>query len=866
LTPLPVADERVVRAFARDVWIDSERDERVLLLRAQPQWDGPATLDVGDIHVHVAGCPSTLSVRAALVDLPEGDRLVVLTDVDGEELGIGLLAHAVRQRVMGLDVWDAVRGVFGVRRPDAVDSALVREGEALARLLVERAPVEGWPPPPGGILTRDFVLRSLVHRVLELPADRIDVAGLLDWSGDTNGVLAYSELPVEARARVDRWLAARVGPVAQPLLVAAARKHGTDAVALGLVVDLLWSGAQGQRAQGRFEQSFLGRTLDAAEAKAWGEASRGWMERRLVSDPASARSTLDRAEEVLRELQAEDVAAQSELLPAGYAARLAVVGSALRGAVAPSAGPGKRDAVESSYRRMEAHRLAEVDRGRVEAALAGVRLVRWLAGSPSVPTNAYDALTWQVVEGGWVDRARQLAWNGDPEPALADGLREVFVAASERRREIDRAAATHIAAAARDDQRPGRVVPVEDAMTALVAPLLESAPVLLLVLDGMSAAVASEVVDHVVAAGWQELVNGEDASRQVLLAGLPSVTEVSRTSLLTGRLARGGQAEERRGFPAAAGASSRLFHLAELAGSAGRDLPVEVRDALLDPQVPVVAAVLNAVDDSLTKGDPARTRWTLDAVRHLRPLLDRAAAAGRTVVLTSDHGHVVDRPDTGEVRSASGGGSRWRPASGSVQNDEVVLEGRRVVLGDKRIVAAVDETLRFMPRKEGYHGGAALAELAIPFVVAVRTGAAIPPGWRLAPPQQPSWWDDAVDELVAGEDSGDSLFGQPAESNLVDELTSSGVLAQAVDSADVHLARAALQVVVAADGRASLTAVARAAGCATEEVAELLERVGRLLDSSTDGRVVQVSRSDDVVRVDVRAVRELVESRRQENA
>jgi hypothetical protein len=49
----------------------------------------------------------------------------------------------------------------------------------------------------------------------------------------------------------------------------------------------------------------------------------------------------------------------------------------------------------------------------------------------------------------------------------------------------------------------------------------------------------------------------------------------------------------------------------------------------------LVACVLNTVDDALDRSDPGGTEWTADAVKHLRPLLDRAQRAGRVIVLTA---------------------------------------------------------------------------------------------------------------------------------------------------------------------------------------------------------------------------------------
>jgi hypothetical protein len=59
-----------------------------------------------------------------------------------------------------------------------------------------------------------------------------------------------------------------------------------------------------------------------------------------------------------------------------------------------------------------------------------------------------------------------------------------------------------------------------------------------------------------------------------------------------------------------------------------------VRPAIDDVSgCPLVTCVLNAIDDTLNRSDPAGTNWTADAVKYLRPLLERARETGRTVVL-----------------------------------------------------------------------------------------------------------------------------------------------------------------------------------------------------------------------------------------
>jgi hypothetical protein len=157
-------------------------------------------------------------------------------------------------------------------------------------------------------------------------------------------------------------------------------------------------------------------------------------------------------------------------------------------------------------------------------------------------------------------------------------------------------------------------------------------------------------------------------------------------------------------------------------------------------QRPIVACVLNAIDDALDRSDPIGARWTTGTLHPLDALLHAAGRVGRTVVLTSDHGHVVERREQdrqrGEAISA-----RWRPANAgvSVGGDEILVEGDRVLTENRRAVLAVDEQVRYTRLKAGYHGGAALAEVVVPIVVLVP--GEIPAHLPLKPAGAvPTWW------------------------------------------------------------------------------------------------------------------------------
>ena len=171
-----------------------------------------------------------------------------------------------------------------------------------------------------------------------------------------------------------------------------------------------------------------------------------------------------------------------------------------------------------------------------------------------------------------------------------------------------------------------------------------------------------------------------------MLATVPSVTAVSRTSLLTGTLRTGGQAEESAGFAAFWGRrKSALFHKADLAPEPGRPLAGQVRDAIARADT-VVGVVLNTIDDALDKGKPGPAHWTVDEVTYLRQVLDEARRAGRPVILTADHGHVLDRgqgPNGGPgqphpANAAQSDSARYRfgvPGTG-----EITVRGPRVLI------------------------------------------------------------------------------------------------------------------------------------------------------------------------------------------
>ena len=266
----------------------------------------------------------------------------------------------------------------------------------------------------------------------------------------------------------------------------------------------------------------------------------------------------------------------------------------------------------------------------------------------------------------------------------------------------------------------------------------------------MSVAVMRELLTDVTRHEWVAISEPGRQFNRPGLATIPSVTEFSRTSLLSGALGQGNQDIERKQFEKHAGLLAHcrsgsppiLFHKAGLSETEDTVLAAEVRKEIASTHRRVVGVVINAVDDHLLKGEQIDTRWTRDEIKMLPALLHEARIARRLVVLLSDHGHVLDCHAKGRIyKDEAAGGERWRTAIGKPKDDEFVVEGSRVVAEGHRIIAPWSESVRYGIKKNGYHGGVSPQEMIAPIVVLASTDD-FPQDWSEQPIDTPGWWDD----------------------------------------------------------------------------------------------------------------------------
>ena len=153
----------------------------------------------------------------------------------------------------------------------------------------------------------------------------------------------------------------------------------------------------------------------------------------------------------------------------------------------------------------------------------------------------------------------------------------------------------------------------------------------------------------------------------------------------------------------------------------------------------IVGLVYNAVDDHLSGPDQLNQRWSLEDLRLILPILNEAKAARRIVIVTADHGHLLE---DGTTQISGGESDRWRIGTDVANNNEVVLSNGRVrtATGATSIACLWSESIRYAGRKNGYHGGVSLQEVTVPLSVLVPYGMSLPE-WQPALPAQPEWWD-----------------------------------------------------------------------------------------------------------------------------
>jgi PglZ domain len=723
--------------------LPKNRERKPIGIRVTGPYRGDSSIVIDGHTLQVLQCDTVLSVREALLEHPNDS--VILTPVEDRDLGWDVLARLARTKLHTLQPWPILLEDF---KANDVSPKLL-ESRGVAEYLLEHRPAGGFAPATSGKIDEETAWKIILGD-LSFSTARPDVRAILEWASSPAGVARYRAFPDELRESLHSWIAVTAGAEGRMLFDAIDAGFAADLIPLGLVLQVAFetNDAATSALRIRLENFTRGRGLSETGANVWAAGATASVIARLhAAEWKTARTKIERADAFLAQMFASELAVRSPISLAGleqHFDRFAVVlQQALDGSPASFA---------NELANLEDHSLTqafdndwnELYRHRVRRARMATRLARWLQ-TPAVEPAAVDrAAASYARDSAYADWARHIVADGDNLPTLAAAYRRLATLTMERREQENLRFAEHLASASKSNAL-GQAIGIESVLAEVVAPVVrEGQRVLLLVMDGMSTAVFHQLLQDIQRLGWSDLHSEAARWPRPVIAALPSVTEVSRASLFAGRLAQGKSDFEKDAFatqPAllevcGAGAPPVLFHKATLSEAGGAELSKETRDAISSDKRRIVGAVVNAVDDFLLKGGQTVLPTTLDSMPVVRNLLYEAEQSRRVVVLTSDHGHVIDRGTT--FRAADGAGERYRPA-GETSSGEVLLTGKRVVVQGNAIVAAATEGIRYSSSKRfGYHGGATPQECVVPLAVLGRE----PFGtWLEVAPQLPAWWE-----------------------------------------------------------------------------------------------------------------------------
>ena len=734
---------------ARVRHVAERKGSGLIAIHTRERWAGGERLDLGDTSWPVRYCSSVLEIALAVDALSEEPGYgVLLTPLAEAALPQDMLARLLARQFHQLQPWDTVRDLFGAQ---AVDPRLRRE-RWMAERLMEDAPLQGYPPVRGVTLDADTAWDALCRQSLGIDGGTPDARALFAWAREPATAARWGALAEGGREAIRARFQRYAGQVGRAILGALEASHCDDLLAIGLACELLFEDGARIRsgrevAVGRLERFLGGETL-SPEA---GQQLQRIAEATLRNLEESERYTaLRSAQSLLDKLQIGGAAETSRLLEAGYTARLEAFGKALNAAVG---GEGDAEAIHEALQAIAAHMLAMTESERLERLHMALRLVRYLQqrrGSEE-PASLTSLVAHYRNEESYVDWARRSLLGGEANETVSGAMTELLQAVRSVREAMNERFAKHLQQWQRRHDEQKGLLPIEHVIDTIVAPLAAQMPVLLLVLDGMDGGAYRELEADLLRRGWA--VYGPDGSARIAtaLSALPSVTQSSRASLFSGTLTTGDSSYEKRELakhPALARIIARgmprpvLHHKGDLGEEAG-SLSDSVRTDLEDPRKKVVGAVVNAIDDHLSKSDQLRLSWKATQFRQLEALLDAARVAGRAVVLTSDHGHVMEWGSKRPSRSEEG---RWRSDDGAPGAGELTFRSPEIAATTQQdsVILPWSEAIRYAGKRNGYHGGVALQEVVIPVAVlrpaSSGDDAQAPAGWTALPDRLPEWW------------------------------------------------------------------------------------------------------------------------------
>jgi PglZ domain len=759
-----------IRAQVETIYKKSSH-ARAIGIKTGTRWQGDEKQNIGGQEFRFVQCDSSLQARELLIEAENSPTpIVLISDLNDIDLGLDAVARLAKGKLFAVRPWPIVLDLFQARD---IDPALLAM-RWLADALLDIAPSEGYPPAPSGILDEETVWGFFLRHRLRLDRPCPDARDILEWSLEAENLARYLDAPKELREGIRCWVERWAGPVGDLIFGCIESGHGKDAVAVGLACFVLakaFDVSEVKEAAVRLERMTGNKRIIEEHARVWAEASGNLIEKMLARDSENEEMrALVRSDEILKEGRVERLAYLSPWSPVGFELRLARYGAALQTSV-DSGLEGFPPDIEGLAEEVIEHQLAERYEERVARVQMSLRLLRWLkARKEHLGDSLPGAAQAYLRDGGFVDWARNRLLGGEGIETLAKAYASLVEVATSRRERENKTFAELLVGWSDTGSTGEGVIAIEDVLKSVVAPASQANPVLVIVADGMGVAVFRELMDDITSQGWIQLVSSGWSQPKPVIAALPSVTEISRASLLCGKLTKGASPDEAQGFAnnnellaaSRAGFPPVLFHKATLTDVGGSDLTTEIRAEIASDKRRVVGVVVNAIDDHLAKGEQVLVPWRLRHLPVLEQLLYAARDSGRVVILTSDHGHIIERQTT--LRRAAEG-ERYRADDDAPLGDELIVAGARVLTPNGRLIAPWSESVRYAGKKHGYHGGLTPQECVVPLAVLSRFDQSMA-GWSEVPAFTPEWWyaSDVETECPAPEPRQKTSSERPTKS------------------------------------------------------------------------------------------------------
>ncbi|RZO66310.1 MAG: BREX-2 system phosphatase PglZ [Sandaracinaceae bacterium] len=741
---------------------------------------------------HVVHPTSELDLRHTLWKAGGGAVVAVLPETLADGLAVDLVRRSLSGRIIALEPVDILSTVLGVPVHGLEDDSI--QELALQHVEQLRAAIGQRTLPT--VIDRRLLDELLLDVCVGARIRQVDSAGVLlaEW------LRKPPTWSPEVTKLVERNLPRLLGPEGRLLawaLEAGGERVLEELVVRGLLLAIpadelpasVW-GSELDKAKGS-------RTVDLSDEGALRTTIAGIAVDAMDALEAHAHRYLEAAQSIGRKILTPSVLGRSVHLPLGLENRCHALVTRIR----EGENIGSED-IEWLRR----HRSAALMRSEIALLEEMARLARWLHPDESPPASTVlDAVRQYQRDGAFADLAashlsRALGQTGSWH-AEARHLLERWEA---RRNEMNERFASMLAKKYVDTWHAEGVVPLHRVWTEAVFKgescrrNAGAGGVLLVVLDGCSYPIFVDLLHQLSerhpSIGMAPVGNGDGELRAegiAALAPLPSITSHARGAIFLGELPQDPWAAElawretgeRKTDPArfqqnkALGDRSRRLFLKRDLDDGGQAL----RSAVGDPELDVVAVVFNAVDDLISgHATGVTSRLAPSEIHGFLPALDASFAAGRSVILTADHGHT---PFLGKERNVGKGpAARWAQlADGEKAPEgwlEVDVEGLGGPAGRKAFAWKMG-SYRGKPHV-GFHGGCGLEEMVVPL-------AWLRPGGVGA--DLPAWW-------YGSEVAGDNLDYSGIESQAAKKprrtRKKSGAVAGQLDLYDARRTTAAI--------------------------------------------------------------------------